>query len=467
LRICNSCKNPQNLCIPEYGWEKPSLVCKVCAARIEKQRLALQAISESRTAVANELVQQKQGMNWGLKDPMWVDITTSELKRRTELSYSDLLTEMENNKEYNVALFPEAAFLDSVPCDPHSSPAEVLLVEERAFSSASAFWVAPKKMRSVTLAIVLPGAPTVKSVVFVVDPRGWTTNDLPRVTLSLSDSVDGKNTVSEDWNLAPDTAVAPGSVIVKPGTLLRKEIPSCSFEAKILSVKFDLPDGDETAQIHLGRLFVKGTRPSTQPMINTWKMNDSLFVPPASDGAPVGLPYIDVKRLEDSTHKLYGTIDCDLGTPAVPIHGFVLHIDHTSPTGDDQSSTATTAYPTTAYSEQQQASGKPGSLAMQQNSSDASSSENEATLLVANDEGSSCQVRLIRVTAIATTQEPNQQPVTTYTVAGKFLVPKCRQGTSLVFRFLQEHLLCSVIRFEYLANYGSTDYTAPGRFAVF
>jgi len=315
------------------------------------------------------------------------------------------------------------------------------------------------------MSIVLPGVPLVSAVVLVADPRGWTTSDLPHVKLTLSDSISGKNSVTEEWSLSTGEETAQGAVVAMPGSVFRKSMPKYSFEARLLTVTLDLPDGDDSAQIHLGRLFVKGTRPVTPDLAKQWLSDDQLFVPESAESTPIELPYLDMQILESNKEKLHGTIDCDLVTTPVPIHGFVLLIDHSNPTSSGPPAVTAAANP--QQQQQQQQPIKPVSFRTQQSVAADVSTEGETAQLVANDEGSSCQVRLIRVTVVTTTQEAQQQPITSYTVAGKFVVPKCRHGTQLVFRFVQAHLLCSIVRFEYLANYGSTDYTAPGHYSVF
>ena len=83
------------------------------------------------------------------------------------------------------------------------------------------------------------------------------------------------------------------------------------------------------------------------------------------------------------------------------------------------------------------------------------------------DEGAACQVRLVRVQCITVTQWSPTRASTACTVLGKFLVPKCREGTTLTYRFDGAPPLCTVLRYEYLSNYGSREYTAPGKISVF
>ena len=500
-RVCSACRHPHPLPVPEYCWPEPRLVCRDCAARIERQQHALHAIAQYQAQAAQQSSQQQasQQQQWGLSDPAWADIVTAALQRRTATSYSDLLLhgprketeewkgeqEQEEGEENDIAEFPEASLLDSVPCAPRSSPAEVVLVPAGVLSAECAYWAAPAAMRTATLTIALPRVARVTAVALVAGPRGWTAADLPRVTLTLSNAASGPRAqhFSDTWDLRGEVLASGATVRIPPGTVLWHRMPKkCPFVPRLLALGLELADGDEHAQLHLGRVRVRGVRGGcarpceTPEQVRERLAQDRAVRAAPPEGALGGLPCLEPLWVEEHRGPLRGTIDIGVGTndAPVPVHGFVLAVDHTNPASAPPAPVTASAHTRQMQEQEREMEQQEQKQQQQQQAHEQKQRQEEEESESggprgADDEGSACQVRLVRVTVIATTQAPGQaQPCTTVTVAGKFLVPRCRHGTSLVFRFAHEPpLACSVLRFEYLDNYGASDYTAPGRLAVF
>ena len=79
------------------------------------------------------------------------------------------------------------------------------------------------------------------------------------------------------------------------------------------------------------------------------------------------------------------------------------------------------------------------------------------------EEGTSAQVRLLRVTAISTNSRGDPEKVA---ALGVFVVPLCKNGTVISYTF---DSLCeaSIVRIEHFANYGHREVITTGKLSLF
>lgn len=456
-RVCGACKAAAPCAIPEYAWRATYYICRACAALCRRHDACLREIAlRHRAAVGFARTRRR---------PLCQPALLAARARAVTLRAARPLCAL-RGRETPLAQYPFAAFVDSVPCARGSPPAEVLLLSpdddeedgNNKVITSLGEWHAPKGLRECTLRLLLPGTCLVTTVAVA---GAYTAKDAPTVAVDALDDT-GATVASASWTLAPDTHALQSHTFARA---------PC---ARQLVFRFALPtEGEAHAdeqqqQLHAGRISVRGTPlVSAEPPAGTSAASVANYInylcaqPP---GPPVATP-LPVLAVARRVGRLRGTVDLTLSTTRTAIHGFTLRIEHANPFLAASSSSSSSS---SSQQQQQQTT----ALAAPPLTASAAAAAANVTAAAAPpnipaDEGAACQVRLVRVQCITVTQWSPTRASTACTVLGKFLVPKCREGTTLTYRFDGAPPLCTVFRYEYLSNYGSREYTAPGKISVF
>lgn len=236
-KVCPGCIHPKQFSIPQYCWDMPHKVCKRCAADIVYQRDCINKIQAIYDFSNQDFAQRPKSFSEGLFAHVQSAIPEATLVPQGQFCC--------------LSAFPGAGFSDEVPCGEYSAPAEVILVQENLISSSSAFWAAPRGMKSVKFTVCLPQRGAISSVKVVLgrySDDDW--NDCGTLDIVVQ--------VIESPLLGIDGTKSGKATLRRDG-----DVMACAFadpvEGNAVTFTVSVPhDAGDDAQIRIGKVAIIG-----------------------------------------------------------------------------------------------------------------------------------------------------------------------------------------------------------------
>lgn len=383
--FCKKCIEKTKIPIIEFLWKSNQQVCLDCYSLINRQKRLLLEIENRLQIPENQPSRDLTFEN--IFTDLYPVVSSKNRKFDTDV------------EESFVSEFPLANIMDSVDTDPLSAPIESILFPIGILPDK--YWFSTTNVNNVTIKIILPITCILTKAILVVDPKGYTKDDVPTFKFTSYDRI--PNSIDQgEWSLFDISQNSQdkqdGSLIIQPLKELEYTFSNKSYSRILeISVQFSNKVSNEVKRvIHLGRIMLYGKPTSS-------KMTASPFVTEAD-----GNKYMDVLSKKSNTIRSHiksetkiskSTQSIDLVKPvSIPVGGFQITVKHDS---------------------------RFGILS---------------------------QVKDIRVFIL---RQNEKKELESQELVGHFVIPKCDDGTSLVYDFKTNYENVAMIRFQFLSTYSA------------
>ncbi|KAJ5076309.1 phosphoinositide phosphatase sac9-related [Anaeramoeba ignava] len=441
--FCSKCMSLTKMRITEYMWNKPLPVCQNCSVFLTQQEFAIKKIQE-------------------LEDRKNFQVFNSNFIQTHELlSFMEKVDFLKkrrwkrNNRQENIAKFPEAGILRSVLTDPRSSSIESILFPSRSIQKY--FWFSQENVQEVEVMIALNFQTKIQSLSIFVDKFGYTIKDAPLITiltgLSFSEieqkgiwdlrkikqeipkkksipnqNISNQNNQNQKENIQKENIQnqniqkenliihhKPKHLIIQPNSTITYKFDKM-INCKIISLIFQLPNlkisksksknskkknkkGSE--RIHIGRIFVNGE-------YEIMETKDSILTLSSLS------QYTQIKEMKFEPLKIV----VYQYRPTIRILDIVI-----------ENSTKVNGF---------------------------------SFFVLHGEEGYSSQIRKLMITAIIVDENSD---IVTQTMIGSFVIPRTEKRSTLNYYF-ENPIEANRFAVEFLSNYGGKEY-CPGKITFF
>ena len=419
---CKKCMDFKPIRITEYLWDSHD-VCKDCFARITLQSSLLEQITSLHsTKIYVSHTHNARFILFRFISFFFTEANVQEQTQRGTTFAGGFVSEFQHHKdnymlspadlgsfksaEMNLAVYPYAALVNSIPCDKDSSIPEIMFTP----GYADKYWAAPAGTRSVEITIGLQTSSLITLIELTPGPLGYNEDwEAPNIKIKAGETL---NDELLDEYTSCTTTVENAK---KPNCVVKGTLES-SLYGRIIVVQASLPEAaPPEARLHIGKMVIRGKSLIPIPLDDETGANGARFTVPNSINERAFTArrqqcFIPL-RVTKIVRKTKGFTDVYVNTSrSVNIHGFTVTVEHGSDT----------------------------------------------------ENGAETQVRLFRVSVLVMAHERTLSKM----YVGLFPVPKCVAGTTLAYRF-EDIAIGNVVRLEHVSNYGSREITTPGKLSIF